>query len=142
VPQNAGVTSACVSIRKGLIPSIIAAIAMPLGCSSRCVRSLRRIEHRGAGRALHLIDTDLRGRAKAVLDLQEYAVGIVAISLKLEDSIDDMLERLRTRYGAVLSDMPDQEYRYMRILGKALYLSRTLAYLRDAARRRSDIYGV
>ena len=58
----------------------------------------------------------------------------MTVALKLQNSIDDMLQNLRSGDSAVLGDMTDEKHRHMERLRYLVHLCRCLTNLRDAAR--------
>src|SRR5262249_6735164 len=92
--------------------------------------------------ARHLENTELVGRAEAVLDGSQDAVRVVAVALELQHAVDEMLKDSRPGDRAVLRHVPDQDRRDGRFLGHAEEPSSGLAHLRAAPRRRPKPRGV
>src|SRR5262249_59760785 len=68
----------------------------------------RRVGHSHEPGAGHLEDAELVRRAEAVLDGAEDAVGVVAVALELEDTVDQVLEHPRPCDRAVLRHVADE----------------------------------
>ncbi len=85
--------------------------------------------------AEHLEDTDLLGRAEAVLLRAEDADGPVAVALECEHGIDEVLERLGSGQAAVLGDLADEDDGRARGAGEGRQASGRLPDLADRAGR-------
>ena len=67
---------------------------------------------------------------------------MIAITLKLQHHIDNMLQNLRAGNSSVFGDMTDDKYRGTRRLGIFQQRSRTLSDLRHTTRRRVQRLGI
>ena len=65
----------------------------------------------------HLEDAGLAGRAEAVLQRAEGAIGALALALELQHAVDQVLEGPRARQRALLGHVPDQQHRHVEALG-------------------------
>src|SRR5439155_22897182 len=100
---------------------------------------LRGSAHAEEGGACYLEQAELVRRAKSVLRGAQDSVGVVAIALELEHAVDEVLEHARTRDGAVLGHVPDEESRDVRFLGDPEQARRRFPDLRDRARSGADL---
>src|SRR5665213_371761 len=82
----------------------------------------------------HLEQSELAGRPETVLDGQEEAEGVVAVTLEAQHRVDHVLERPRTGQGAVFGDVADQHGGHLAGLGQADELVGTLPNLADRPR--------
>ena len=78
-------------------------------------------------------DAEFRRRAKSVFHRSQNSETIVAVAFKLQHSVDDMLQNLRSCDGAVLGDVTDQKHWHMERLRYLVHLRRRLTNLADAA---------
>ena len=79
---------------------------------------LRRVCDFPQSAARHFEHGQFGGRAEAVLDAAEHAVGAFAVAFELEDDIDYVFEYLRAGDVAVLGDMAYEYHRNTAVLGK------------------------
>ncbi len=123
-----------------------------LNLDEQRARALHRAQHhraRGAGglgdeaRArvldldeavlVHLEDADLAGRAEAVLERAQRAIGPLALALEGQDAVDQVLEHPRSRDRALLGHVPDQDHGHAALLREPHQATRHLAHLPDRA---------
>ena len=83
----------------------------------------------------HLEDPDLVGRAEAVLERPQGAVGALALALELEHAVHQVLEHARARERALLGHVPDEDHRHLALLGHAHQPPGHLAHLAHRAGR-------
>ena len=95
---------------------------------------LRGIAYGDQSRAIHLVDTEVVGRAEAVLMATQDAVEMLLVALKLQDRVYRMLQDLRARYGALFVDMTNDDHGYAAALGKVQEQVGALLNLADGAR--------
>ena len=88
--------------------------------------------------ATHLEDADLVGRAEAVFDRAQDAIGVVPVAFEVEDGIDDVLEHARPGDGSRLRHVPDEERGYVHAFGEVHQRRGALAHLADRPRRGLD----
>ena len=99
------------------------------------------VGHLSETRAEHLVDAQFGGRTETVLDGTEDAVHIMLVAFKLEDSIDDVFEHLRTSQRAFLGDVADEDDGRARLLGELEDTGGTFAHLTNAACTRLEVIG-
>src|SRR5579859_429212 len=87
----------------------------------------------------HFIDPQLSRTAKTILQRPEDAIGIMTVTLELQNSIDHMLEYFRTRNASILGNMTDQKHRRIGLLCKTLEFGRAFPDLADTARGGFDV---
>ena len=97
---------------------------------------LRRVAHLAQTIATHLVDTQFGRTSETILDAAQDTVHIVLVALKLQHTVHDMLQYLRSRDATLLVDMSDEDSRNVALLGKLQQRGCTFAYLYDATRRR------
>ena len=88
-----------------------------------------RVGHTDEPRLRHLHETELVGRAEAVLERAEHAQRVVPIALERQHGVDDVLERARPGEGAVLGDVADEQRRDPVLLREPDQPVRALAHL-------------
>ena len=101
-----------------------------------------RVAHFPEAGAGHLEDGQLVGRAEAVLDAAQDAVGALGVALELQHDVHDVFEDLRAGQRAVLGDVADQDDGRAALLGVAQQGRGAFAHLRHAARRRIERFAV
>ena len=82
--------------------------------------------------AIHLAafrKSPVRSTSETVLDAAQDTVHVVLVALELEYGIHDMFQYLGAGYASFLIDMPDEDDRRMRFLGKAQDGGGTFPYL-------------
>src|SRR5215208_6031716 len=79
----------------------------------------------------HGKDAQLIDRAKAILNRAQHSVTATSIALKIEHSIDHVLQYAWAGQCALLGDMTNQENGGFSLLGIAHQLRRAFAYLGD-----------
>ena len=89
----------------------------------------------------HFVNTQFGSASEAVLDAAQDAVHVVLVALELEYGIHDMFQYLGAGYASFLIDMPDEDDRRMRFLGKAQDGGGTFPYLGNTPRRRFKGFG-
>ena len=104
-------------------------------------QQLRGIADLTQSRLLHLVDAQLAGASKAVLDAAQNAVHIVLVTLELDNRINDVLQDFRSCQRALLGDVSDEDDGYAARLGKTEQGSGTLTNLGDAAGTALHILG-
>ena len=137
-----GETSAWTSTSSGREPSIAASTALP--------GALRGLADEARGGVLdldepalaHLEDADVVGRAEAVLERPQRAVGALALALELQHAVHEVLEHPRARQRALLRDVADEQHRDVARLRQPRDPVRDLAHLADGARRAGQVGGV
>ena len=96
----------------------------------------------------HLVNTQFRGAAEAVLLAAKHTIHIVLVALKLQHRVHDMLQHFRTRQRTFFVDMPDDEEGDILLFGKLQNPRGALAHLAQAADARlhalaaDSLYGV
>ena len=103
---------------------------------TRAEQQFRRIQHLAQSATPHLVDSQFRCVAEAVLDGAQDAEHILTVALELKHGVDDMLQHFRAGNRAVLGDMADQKHRHGGVLGIFQEPGRALANLTHAACRR------
>ena len=95
-------TSAWTSTSSGREPSIAARTTEP-GALRRLADEARAgVEDLDEAALAHLEDADLVGRAEAVLQRAQRAVGALALALELQHAVDEVLEHARAGQRALL----------------------------------------
>ena len=89
----------------------------------------------------HFIDTQFGSASETVLDAAQDTVHVVLVTLELKYRVYDMFQYFRTGYATFLIDMPDEDNRCMRFLGKTQDGGGALPYLGNASRRRFKGFG-
>src|SRR5438445_12711741 len=105
----------------------------------RLAEERRRIWDADKARAGHFKDAELVGRAEAVLGRAQHTMRVVAVTLELEDAVDQMLEHARTRNGAVLRHVPDEDRRDAVLLRDAQQACGCFADLTDGTWSASEL---
>ena len=90
----------------------------------------------------HLKHADFVGRAVAVFDGADDAVGLLALSFEIQHRVHHMLQHLRSRNAPFLVDVPDHDDRHSLPLRLVDEGQRRLLDLRHAARRGVDGCGI
>ena len=67
---------------------------------------------------------------------------MVAVSFELQNGVYHVLQNFRAGDGAVFGNVPDQEYRNIRLLGEAQQISGTFSDLHYGARRAFYAVGI
>src|SRR5262245_78355 len=91
-------------------------------------------------RRSHFENPQLVCRTKSILDGSYNSMRVLARSFKIQNRIDDMLERLRTGQRAVLRDVADQKNRHVMFLRPEQELRRYFANLTNTARRHLEFF--
>ena len=99
------------------------------------------VEHLDQAALAHLEQPRLVGRAEAVLQRAQLAVGALALALELQHAVDEVLEHARAGQRAVLGDVADEDHRDAARLGELHDLRGDLAHLADRARRAGQLAG-
>ncbi len=137
LPNCVGLVSPWTSTSSGRVPSIVTAIADPAALTMRSARKASDGLVTSTRPALeHLEHAHLGGRAEAVLDRPQQAVGLEAVAFQVEHRIDDVLQHARPGDGALLGHVPDDEHRHAARLGQLAQPRGALAHLRDRPGRR------
>src|SRR5439155_6273592 len=100
---------------------------------------LRGVRYADQSRAGHLEDAELVRRAEAVLRGAQDPVRAIAVSLELQDTVDQVLEHPRAGDRSVLRHMADEEHGDPALLRDPKKPSRRLTNLRDGPGRRPDL---
>ena len=79
---------------------------------------IRRVKHRDQAPGGHLEHADLVRRTESVLDRSDNPVIVVPFALKIENRIDDVLQRLGTGDAAVFGDVADQKTGISRLFAR------------------------
>ena len=103
---------------------------------------LGRIGHAYEPGAGHLEHSELVRGAEAVLRRAKDAMRVVAVTLELEDAVDEVLEHARPGNRAVLRHVADEDRGHARLLRDPHEAAGSLANLRHRPRRRGDVRGV
>src|SRR5258708_27341145 len=103
---------------------------------------LRRVRDWREAVLSHAKDADLVHAAESVLRRTQHAVIERALALEVENRIDDVLERPRTRDAAALGDVANDEDRGAALFCEAHQARGALAHLSDVARRAFKITSV
>ena len=133
--SSVGATSACTSTSSGREPSIAHSTTEPgarvasLDEARRCVLDLDQAP------LAHLEDAHLVGRAEAVLQRPQRAVGALALALELEHAVHEVLEHARAGERALLGHVAHEDHRHAALLRHAHQAPGDLAHLPDGARR-------
>src|SRR5436305_15195926 len=94
-----------------------------------CQEGGRWIGHLSHAFLLHVEDADLMRRAETVFHAAQEAIGMEAVTFKIEDSVDHMLQDFGTGNVALLGDMPDEKGCNTSTIGKACEPCRRLPHL-------------
>ena len=107
------------------------------GCPQRTAgeQHFRRVRHFAQTGIRHFKDTDLVGRAEAILRRAQQPVGCVRLALKIEHTVDHVLEHLRPCDDALLVDVADDENGHTAALAVLHQAHRAVLDLRDRAGR-------
>ena len=70
----------------------------------------RGVEHLDQAALAHLEQARLVGRAEAVLQRAQLAVGALALALELQHAVDEVLEHARAGQRALLGHVPDEDH--------------------------------
>ena len=87
----------------------------------------------------HFIYPDFAGVAKAILDAAQDAIHVMPVALKLQYSIDDVLQHLRASNAALFVDVPYQYHGGVGLLGIAQECGSTFPHLAHTASRRLEL---
>ena len=103
-------TSAWTSTSSGREPSIAARTTCPApgGLADEARAGVEDLDEPALA---HLEDADLVGRAEAVLQRAQRAVGALALALELQDAVDEVLEHARAGQRALLGHVADEQDR-------------------------------
>ena len=128
-----GDTSAWTSTSSGREPSIAASTTLP---GARVASPTKRADascdlDQAAG--AHLEHADVVGRAEAVLQRPQRAVGALALALELQHAVDQVLEHPRAGQRALLGDVADEQHGDPARLGEPRDPVGDLAHLADAS---------
>ena len=134
--SSEGATSAWTSTSSGREPSIAASTTLPGGARGLGDEARGGVEHLHQAALAHLEQARLVGRAEAVLQRAQLAVGALALALELQHAVDQVLEHARPGQRAVLGHVPDQDHRHPPRLGQLHDPRGHLAHLPDRARAR------
>ena len=111
-------------------------MTLPGACSSVAARKARPgIGDLGQSEFHHLEDAHLLGGAETVLGGAQQAERRRSFALQAEHRVDEMLQGLGTREGAVLGDVAHEDHRDPLLLGQFHEHESALANLPDTAGR-------
>ena len=134
-----GETSAWTSTSSGREPSIAASTTLP---GARVASPTKRAEASATSTRpppAHLEHADLVGRAEAVLERAQRAVGALALALELQHAVDEVLEHARAGERALLGHVADEQHRDVARLGEPRDAVGDLAHLADRAGRAGQL---
>ena len=100
-------------------------------------KDLRGIRYLGKPRICHIKHTDLVGRAVTVLHGTDDPIGLLTVTLKIQDGIHHMLKDLWSRDPALLVHVTDKEHGRTAFLRIGNEGRGAFAHLRNAPRRRA-----
>src|SRR3954462_14186373 len=117
------------------------------GGEDDAARGPGRLAHEPRGRVLdldeagglHLEHADVVGRAEAVLQRPQGAIGPLPFTLELQHAVDEMLEHARAGQRALLRDVADQQHGHAALLREPRDPVGDLAHLADGARRAGEV---
>ena len=140
--SSVGATSAWTSTSSGREPSIAQRIAEPGRAGRLGHEAGRGVLDLDQSLVAHLEDARLVGRAEAVLERAQRAVGPLALALERQHAVDEVLEHARAGERALLRHVADEHDRDAAGLRDAHQAAGDLADLPDRAGRAGQPGGV